>query len=273
MTRFVLASDLDRTLVHSAARLAPGEDAPVVEIYKGRGITVTRQATIDALAELAADGAFVPVTTRSREQMARITPVWEAALQGYAICANGATLLHRGELDTEWNAEVDRICSESSPLEETTMLIEQELGSPGSVGWITDLRGVDGHFLYLTLDLSLTPDGLEEMANAVIAHLGWDAVLHGRKLYCLPHGVCKGMAAAHLRERLQIEQLMAAGDSVLDIELLLEAEHRWCPVDAELVEMDRVPEGTRLTDHGHVGAGEQIATDALRFARGELAAR
>jgi hydroxymethylpyrimidine pyrophosphatase-like HAD family hydrolase len=273
MSRFVLASDLDRTLVHSAARLAPGEDAPVVEIYKGRGITVAREETTAALAELAASGAFVPVTTRSREQLARITPVWEAALSGWAICTNGATLLSGGEVDPIWKIEVDRVCGESASLLEAQSAFEGEIGSPESRDWMLMLRDCEQRFFYCTLDLDAIPADLEAQANALLSPLGWHAILHGRKLYSLPVGVCKGKAVAHLRERLEIDELMAAGDSALDIELLLEAEHRWCPIDAELVEMDLVPDHTRLTDAGHVAAGQQIAEDALRWVTGGVVRR
>lgn len=270
----ILASDLDRTLVHAASRLAAADaDAPVIEIYKGRGITVTRQATLDAIAQLAALGAFVPVTTRSREQLARITPIWAAAQDGWAVCANGAILLHRGERDAAWDAEVARGCAEAASLAEARAIFERELGSPETVDWMPLLRDCDGHFLYCTLDLAAMPADLEPRAQQCFAPLGWRAVLHGRKLYVLPNAICKGRAAAHLRERLGAEQLIAAGDSLLDLELLLEAEQRWVPADAELVELGAVPAGAQLTDAGHVGAGEQIAAAALAQVREALATR
>ena len=266
LNRAVLASDLDRTLVHATSRLAAGEDAPVIEIYKGRGITVTRQATLDALAELHAARAFVAVTTRSREQVARITPVWEMAQDGWLICTNGATLLRDGRVDPTWEAEVDQITAESAPLAEAMAAFVAEFGDPERSPWMPLLRDCDGVFIYCTLDLSLSPKDLEERANALFGPMGWHSILHGRKLYSLPRGICKGRAVRHLRERLGIEELMAAGDSMLDVELLLAAEHRWCPVDGELVELGAVPEGTRLTEHGHVGAGEEIALGAVRWA-------
>lgn len=260
----VLASDLDRTLVHASSRLAEADaDAPVIEIYKGRGITVTRQATLDAIAQLAALGAFVPVTTRSREQLARITPIWAAAQDGWAICANGAILLHRGERDASWDAEVERRCADAASLAEARAAFEAELGSPETATWMPLLRDCDAHFLYCTLDLAAMPADLALRAEQVFGPLGWRGVLHGRKLYVLPNAICKGRAAAHLRERLGAPTLIAAGDSLLDVELLLEAEQRWVPADAELVALGAVPEGAQITDAGHVAAGEQIAAAAL----------
>lgn len=266
-------SDLDRTLVHSSARLAPDEsDSPVIEIYKGRGITVTRQATLDALASLHAAEGFIAVTTRSREQVARIEPIWAMAQDGWLICTNGATLLRHGVIDATWEAQVDQLLADRAPLAQAHQAFTAEFGTPETVDWMPLLRDCDGVFLYCTLNLDLSPRDLEERANVLLAPLGWHAILHGRKLYALPNGVCKGRAARHLRERLEVDELMAAGDSMLDVELLLAAERRWCPIDAELVALDAVPEGTRLTQHGHVGAGEEIALDALSWARGFVAA-
>ncbi len=272
MTR-VLASDLDRTLVHASSRLAAGEtDSPVIEIYQDRGITVTRQATLDALTALHASQAFVAVTTRSREQVARIEPVWAMAQSGWLVCTNGATLLKDGRVDATWAARVDQLVADSAPLAQAHRAFTNEFGTPETVDWMPLLRDCDGVFLYCTLKLDFSPRDLEDRANALLAPLGWHAILHGRKLYSLPTGICKGRAVRHLRERLGIEELMAAGDSMLDVELLLAAERRWCPIDGELVAMDAVPDGTRLTRHGHVGAGEEIALDALAWATGIAAA-
>ncbi|MBJ7469905.1 MAG: hypothetical protein JHD16_01320 [Solirubrobacteraceae bacterium] len=272
MTR-VLASDLDRTLVHSSARMAPDEvDSPVIEIYKGRGITVTRQATLDALAALHETGGFIPVTTRSKEQVARIEPIWAMAQTGWLVCTNGATILRHGKVDAAWEAQIDQLCADSAPLAQAHAAFTAEFGTPETVDWMPLLRDCDGVFLYCTLKLDLSPRDLESRANQLFAPLGWRAILHGRKLYALPNGVCKGRAAQYLRERLEIDELMAAGDSELDVELLLAAEHRWCPIDAELVEHGAVPPRTRLTQLGHVGAGEEIALDALRWARETVAA-
>jgi hydroxymethylpyrimidine pyrophosphatase-like HAD family hydrolase len=255
----LLVSDLDRTLVFPARTLPAGQPAEVVEIYQGRGITVAGRGTLQALDELASGGAFVPVTTRSEEQLRRITPVWRAALQGWAICANGATLLHRGARDRHWEALVDGGAGDSARLAEARTAFERDIGSPASVGWMPLLRDCDGRFLYCTLVLDAVPADLQALASEALAGLGWRAVLHGRKLYALPRHICKGRALAHLRERLDVDAVMAAGDSLLDVELLLAAEERWCPRDAELVALGQVPAGTQITRDVHVLAGQQIA--------------
>lgn len=263
----LLVSDLDRTLVHPARSLPAGQEAAVVEIYQGRGITVASHGTLAALGELAAAGAFVPVTTRSREQLRRITPIWRWATAGWAICANGATLLDHGQIDPQWEAIVEAAGRDSAPVAEARAAFEREVGSPAAVDWMPLLRDCDERFLYATLLLDRVPGDLQATADAALRPLRWHAILHARKLYALPHHVCKGRALAYLRERTGAGAVMAAGDSLLDVELLLAAEESWCPRDAELVTLGRVPAGTRLTGGVHVMAAEQIAQSAREWQR------
>jgi len=267
VTRAVLASDLDRTLIYPARTLPKGADALVVEYYNGRGVSVASSATVRALRELASYDAFVPVTTRSRKQLERITPVWSIARNGWAICANGFTLLDRGVEDAGWKAIVDAGCAESAPLDEAREVFEREIGSPETVGWMHSLRHCDDRFLFTTITRTQAPPDLESIAMQALAPLHWRAVWHGRKLYALPAALGKGPAAAYLRERLEIDVLLSAGDSVLDIGLLESADVAWCPRDAEIVALDRVPEGSIITDVGHVFSAQQIAEAALDLVR------
>ena len=95
--------------------------------------------------------------------------------------------------------------------------------------------------------------------------LGWEAVLHGRKLYMLPAGLTKLRCVEYLVQRLGVSGFAAAGDSLLDAELLAAADRAWCPRDAELVAWHAVPDGVRITDGEHIDAAEEIAREALEF--------
>ncbi|HEX8156377.1 MAG TPA: hypothetical protein VF526_03225 [Solirubrobacteraceae bacterium] len=267
MTRVLFASDLDRTLIYPLRSLPMGHSATVIEHHHGRGVTVATDEALRALRELAARDAFVPVTTRSRKQLERVSPVWQLAVQGWAICSDGATLLYQGSVDTDWCARVDEICAESAPLEEGLELFKRELGSPDTASWIATLYDCDRRFLYATIVDAEKPDGLEQAAQLAFAQLGWKAVRHGRKLYAMPAGIGKAPAVRYLCERLGVETLLAAGDSVLDTDVLQDADVAWCPCDAELVALDQVPAGALITTREHVGSAQQIALAALERVR------
>jgi hypothetical protein len=269
MSRFLLASDLDRTLIHPARTLPEEQraDSEVVEIYEGREITVAARAALVALRELHAAGAFVPVTTRSRAQLERVTPVWLLVRSGYAVCANGATVLLDGRPDADWVAHIDAVGSESASPPEVRAAIERELGAPGTVDWMASLRTCDGHFLYATVVLDRVPRSLVEDATQMLAPLGWRAVLHGRKLYALPWSICKGAAIEHVAGRLEVGEMLAAGDSELDVELLEAAGERWCPVGSELIVRGLLPARTQVTQTAHAASGAEIAARAVACLR------
>lgn len=263
----IFASDLDRTLIHPYRTLPEPrrEEAPVAEIYEGRPITVCSTATLALLDELAARDAFVAVTTRSLRQLRRVEPIWERASRSWAICANGATLLHHGEVDREWKAHVDELCGGSASVHEARAALHAAFGECDPDGWLLRVRDCDGRFLYAICELPKLPDGLAAAASGAMAPLGWEAVLHGRKLYLLPAGLTKLRCVEHLAERAGAAGVLAAGDSLLDAELLAAADVAWCPRDAELVVWDAVPDGVRVTVGEHIDAAEEIAREALEL--------
>lgn len=258
-------SDLDGTLVH-ALRTLPAEQqavAVVVEHYQGRPITVAHEQTIGALAQLGAHARFVPATTRSVGQLQRVTPIWDRIAEQWAICANGATILHRGLPDEDWRRTVARRASAVATLEQVRSALARELGDPDDVPWLGDWRPCDSHFVYAVCDPDVMPAGIDKQAGRAVEPLGWVAVRHGRKLYVLPGHLTKRAAAEHLMGRLGIDRIVAAGDSPLDLDLLRLADRAWVPVGSELDQAGAVPPDAELTVRAHIDSGRQIAFEAL----------
>ena len=73
----LVCSDLDRTLIYSAAAFAldmPDETVPrllCAEFYQGAPLSYMTEAAARTLEDLAAAAAFVPATTRTPEQYRR----------------------------------------------------------------------------------------------------------------------------------------------------------------------------------------------------------
>lgn len=264
----LFAGDLDRTLIHPRSRLpAARADAVVtVEIYEGREITVASRATLAGLAELCAQGVFVPATTRSRAQLARVEPVWAMARSGWAICANGGILLDAGRDDREWADRTRALCGDCAGVDAAERALLAAVGPADPDGWLLRLRRCEDRFLYAVCDLAKMPAGTRDAADDAVAGLGWQAVGHGRKLYVLPRPLTKLACAEHLRDRLGRDVLLAAGDSELDASLLAAADAAWCPRDAELVATGTVPAGVRVTRGVHVDAAEEIVQSVAAMA-------
>lgn len=249
--------------MHSVRTLPAGWPAIVVEHIAGREITVTHQETLAALRALAKRGRFVPATTRSLAQLRRVTALWMLVRDGWVICANGAVVMHRGRPDAAWDARIAELVGQSAPTVQVRAAFEREFGTPGRVPWLTSLGDCHGRFLCVVIKRGAVPDGVEATAADLLARYGWHAVLHDRKLYLLPRGLSKGLALTHLRDRLDGPRVMAAGDSVLDLELLAGAEHPVCPSDSELVARGRVPHQARVMRGEHIAGGLAIAREAL----------
>lgn len=260
-----LVSDLDGTLIH-ALRTLPEEHrarAVVVEHYQGRPITVVHRHTIETIRSLCVHARFVPATTRSAAQLQRVTPIWEHVAANWAICANGATIMHQGSPDEEWRRKVERRAQNAATVEQVRSALKREFGEPEVVPWLGSWRSCETHFLYAVFDPDDAPPGTDAQAGRLLESLGWVAVRHGRKLYVLPRHLTKGAATEHLRDRLEIERLLAAGDSLLDLDLLEAADRAWVPSGSELATAGLAPPVAELTARPHVHSGHQIAREAL----------
>ncbi|MFE0043991.1 HAD family hydrolase [Streptomyces albireticuli] len=255
----LVASDLDRTLIYSAAALdltVPDHRAPrllCVEVYDRKPLsymTETAAATLDALSRTA---AFVPTTTRTREQYGRIHlpgPVPE-----YAICANGGELLVRGESDAGWRRDVERrLAAACAPLAE----VRAHLVRTADPAWLLKERTAEDLFAYLVVDRPLLPDTWVKELTEWADGRGWSVSLQGRKLYAVPRPLTKSAAVAEVARRTGATEVLAAGDSLLDADLLLAADRGWRPGHGELAAAGwTAPHVTALETRG-VAAGEEI---------------
>ncbi|CAM5535482.1 HAD family hydrolase OS=Streptomyces glaucescens OX=1907 GN=SGLAU_10850 PE=4 SV=1 [Streptomyces glaucescens] len=96
---------------------------------------------------------------------------------------------------------------------------------------------------------------------------GWTVSLQGRKLYAVPKPLTKSAAVYEVARRTGAELTLAAGDSLLDADLLLAADPGGAPGHGELADSDwTAPTITALPERG-VLAGERILRELLRATR------
>lgn len=255
----IVASDLDRTLVYSARALAldtPDELAPalvVSEVYQGAPLSFMTREAERLLDGIRTRAEFVPVTTRTPAQYARIA--FPAPRPRYAIVSNGGTILVDGRPDEDRAARLRAdVAASSAPLDE----IDAVLRDPANAGWVLRVHEADGLFLYAIVDREAVPtDWLVELGERCHA-LGWTISLQGRKLYCVPEPVTKGRAVDELRERLGASLVFAAGDSLLDRSLIEAADIAYRPAHGELEDAGYGASNLTVTDTRGVLAGEEI---------------
>ena len=274
--RFLVASDLDRTLIYSSAALAldvPDEQAPrllAVEVLNGRPLSFMTERAAALLVELVDMCIFVPATTRTRAQYRRVHlpgPRSEGnrhRTPRYAICANGGQLLVDGAVDHDWHAEVRRrLAASCAPLEEVT----RHLARTADPQWTHKQRIAEDLFAYLVVERNLLPTGWVDELTAWAADRNWAVSLQGRKIYAVPEPLTKSAALAEVKRRTGTCTVLSAGDSLLDAELLQAADTAYRPGHGELADIGWTrPHVIALPDIG-AAAGEEITRRLLAHVR------
>lgn len=264
-SRTLVASDLDRTLIYSTAALAltmPDEHAPrllCVEVHEAKPLSYLTETAGRLLVELADTVRFVPTTTRTRKQYRRIS--LPGRVPRYAICANGGHLLVDGRTDHDWNAEMRRrLADGSAPLEE----VRAHLAATADPDWLRKERIAEELFAYLVVDRERLPAAWVKDLAGWADERGWTVSLQGRKIYAVPKPLSKSAALGEVVRRSGAERVLAAGDSLLDADLLLAADAGWTPGHGELADSGwTAPHVTPLGTVG-VAAGEEILRHMLR---------
>jgi hypothetical protein len=263
----LVASDLDRTLIYSAAALeltGPDAEAPrllCVECYQARPLSYLTETAAGLLAELTERAVFVPVTTRTEEQYRRVRLPGRPSR--YAICANGGKILVAGVSDAGWERRVRRaVAAGCAPLAE----VRRRLRDTADPAWLRKERTAEELFCYLVVERDAFPAAWAKELADWAAPRGWTVSVQGRKVYAVPAPLTKGAAVAEVARRTGARVTLAAGDSLLDADLLLAADSGWYPGHGELAAAGwSAPGVTALTGRG-VSCGEEILRTLLRRA-------
>ncbi|WP_217206098.1 HAD family hydrolase [Streptomyces sp. AC550_RSS872] len=264
----LVASDLDRTLIYSAAALAltmPDARAPrllCVEVHESKPLSYLTETAAQLLTDLGDAAVFVPTTTRTRKQYQRINLPGPAPK--YAICANGGHLLVDGVTDPDWHAQVQaRLAEQCAPLAE----IQDHLMATASPAWVRKHRIAEDLFAYLVVERELLPEEWVKELAVWAENRGWTVSLQGRKIYAVPKPLTKSAAVHEVARRTGADLTLAAGDSLLDADLLLAADKGWRPGHGELADADwTAPAISALPERG-VLAGERILREFLKATR------
>ncbi|MFE9553203.1 HAD family hydrolase [Streptomyces sp. NPDC006692] len=255
----LVASDLDRTLIYSAAALGLTMPDPVaprllcVEVHEHKPLSYVTERAAGLLAELKAATVFVPTTTRTRKQYQRIQ--LPGPPSRFAICANGGHLLVDGVSDPDWARSVaGRIAAECVPLDE----VRAHLKAVADPTWLRKERVAEDLFAYLVVERELLPSGWVKELAAWAEPRGWTVSLQGRKIYAVPKPLTKSAAVREVARRTGAQLTLAAGDSLLDADLLLAADEGWRPGHGELAEAGWQAPGTEALAARGVLAGEEI---------------
>jgi len=232
----LFASDLDQTLIYSskAFRMLPNVSAPavsLVEIYDGRGISFMADNAIRQLEQWAFKNFFVPVTTRTIEQYQRISLFREKIVPTYGVVSNGGNVMVNGVVDQGWQKKIRAKISQLCLCEQDVLRQFSEISHPS---WSAPLKMADSCFHYCIVERDKIPTS--ELINFTLwaKAQNWNISLQGRKLYIVPQVVNKWDAVAYVRDLLRAKVIIAAGDSLLDLCMLEQADYAIAPRHGEI---------------------------------------
>lgn len=257
----LIASDLDRTLIYSHRFFAttPSPEA-CVEIYDGAAISFMTDTAMHALTDFAAQHIVVPATTRTVAQYRRLS--LPGGPYPFAVTSNGGSILIDGEPDDQWNSTVRaRIRADGPGID----VIAAAMREQTSDEWVKTFKMAEELFCYLVINEARLPADFMAAWASWCTPRGWRVSRQGRKIYTVPHSLCKSRAVAEIRHRLtesgQLHTdapLFAAGDGALDAELLSYADASIRPAHGELHSLGWTSERTTVTKASGASAADEI---------------
>jgi len=259
----LFASDLDQTLIYSHRTLLSQdieEQLRPVERYQERFISFMTQNALTRLRKIAQTILFVPVTTRTKLQYERINFLDYGITHQYAVTSNGGTIFSQGVEDEDWSLQVSEgrdHCLAAGDL------IDQfnKIAHPS---WVIKDSGklADELFYYCLIEREKIPLTELEAFKLWAREKNWELSVQGRKLYLVPRNVNKSAAIQYIKHKEDLRKVVAAGDSLLDLEMLKAADFALAPAHGEVYALFLQGilglETIRFTHKSGIEAGEEI---------------
>ena len=213
-----LFSDIDNTLIYSHRRPLP-EERIAVETLDNRVISYMTATAYDFFCQQEIV-QLVPVTMRTPTQYSRLKDTFDAFGVHYALVCNGAILLDNNAADVHWLAETKSLVAAcQKDLESVNLWLElNELSKR--------VYSVDGIMTYAVTE---QPQLLAMQLNTFLTGSALCVYSDGRKVYCLPKVLSKGLAIQRFSDYTNSLYSVAAGDGMPDISMLNAADFALLP--------------------------------------------
>lgn len=267
----LFASDLDQTLIYSLKSFRLPSDVAfpavsLVESHNGQGISYMDNQAIGQLQQLALQNSFIPVTTRTIEQYRRISLFHTMVIPAYGIVSNGGNIIVNGVVDQEWNRKIKEKVSQMCLCDQDMLFQFHEILHDS---WAGPLKEADGCFYYCIVERDTLPMDALNSFSLWAKTQNWRLSLQGRKLYLVPAVINKWDAVLYMRDLLKEKIVVAAGDSLLDLCMLEQADYAIAPCHGEIWDLycaGGLPDlAIQFTNKAGILAAKEILDYADRF--------
>ena len=202
----IFASDLDNTLIFSKRRIS-GESVVIEDFREPSEMLID---VWDKLKKINKEILFVPITTRNISQYTRIDVLGEKPK--LAFCSNGGNMLINGIISDEY-AEIYKK-SIKNAINQMENCIEF-LRLDGH-----NMRTADDLFYYTKTEDENLVEYIRKNNETDLLDIDFSA----EKLYIFPKNLNKSIAIDKIREMYPDSFIISAGDSNLDIPMLLKSD-------------------------------------------------
>lgn len=261
----LFTSDLDRTLIYSSRMI---EAYPVlgsireVEKRDGKTISYMSKKAIELLKTVHHEHLFIPVTTRAVHQYKRIQFFQEELQPKYAITSNGGTILIDGKVDEEWKKSLHKKISQSSILEKDLLKLFAQLDHSS---WVESEHYVDQSFFMFRIRREYMPADELTQFKDLLTQKGWKLYLHGPKLYLLPIHLTKANAINRIKQYIDFDLQIAAGDSIMDYDMLADSTIGYSFKHGDLFAEKAHDQHIRWIQQLGIHAAEELLSSILQF--------
>ncbi|MGE7625076.1 HAD family hydrolase [Viridibacillus sp. NPDC096237] len=261
--KILFTSDLDRTLIYSnhMMSLYPTNAPKTAVEHKGDVETSWMcDNTIELLKEVKKKTIFVPVTTRARHQYERIHFI-QNLHPVVAVTSNGGTILESGKPDTVWAKQLRQSIEDSSIPDEQMLNIMKDIKYSN---WMDQSFYVDDLFYVNHVHLENVQEDALQQLKEELHEFGWHLLLQKKKLYMIPNVLTKEAAVSYIKNKYSFDFHFAAGDSILDYNMLAMADRSYTPLHGDM--KDKEPEiltQTHYSNENGTAFTEELLQDVL----------
>ena len=265
----LFTSDLDRTLIYSSRMI---ESYPVlgsireVEVKAGKTISYMSEQAIELLKNFHREHLFIPVTTRAVHQYKRIELFQDEIQPKYAITSNGGTILIDGKVDEEWKKILHKRISQSSILENDVLKLFTQLRHSS---WVESEHYIDQSFFMFRVRREYMPTDEIAQFGDLLMLKGWKLYVHGPKLYFLPTHLTKANAINHIKQYIDFDLQIAAGDSIMDYDMLTSSRISYSFKHGDLFTEKGYDQHIRWIQQLGIHASEELLFNVLQYSTGE----
>lgn len=245
----IFASDLDRTLVYSK-KFCGDIPSVCVEVVKGKNQSFMTERALKLLKDISNNMEFIPVTTRSKEELDRITSLKELSYT-YAIINNGGRIFINNKEDERWtNLLAEKIIEIDVNLDDIYKLFKMKFPNTPFI----KEKCSDERIWVFVQDVESPLENFEEV-KSYFFDLGWRMAKTGRKIYLMPLCMDKWEALKYINEHyLGYSSIIASGDSIMDLTMVANANIGIIPEHGEIA----YEHGVITTRNSGILAGEEI---------------